>query len=160
MRHAHPRGLLIVLLGCLGLLSSRVDLLRAGPALADQLVSAERLQAMEAVHKQNMGRLHGLHHEMRATVKRLSKDRSDAEAAAQLAIQLRAVSQALETVAATEKDHPQWALSWSQRQARLVVLTQDMEVLLLMGPRGRDSGRSLDQLGKKLQEMKEILDIW
>lgn len=97
---------------------------------------------------------------LQATLKRLTQDQSDLEATRQLAAQLRAVSQGLDTVAATEQDHPQWASSWSQRHAQLALLTQEMEALLLTVPTSRDGNRSLDQLGKKLQEMKEILDIW
>ena len=160
MTQGRTLRLLIVLLWCLGMLSSRLDLLRTTPAFAEQLVSDERLQSIDAVHKRNIGQLHGLHHEMRATLKRLTNDRSDYEAPRQLAIQLRAVSQALDTVVATEKDHPQWASSWSQRHVRLVVLTQEMEAFLLTGQSDRDGKRLLDQLGKKLQEMKEILDVW
>ncbi len=151
--------LLIALLGCLALLAALFDLLRTSHAFAEQLVSDERLQAIEVVHKQNIGQLHGLHHDMRATLKQLTRGRNDQEAARQLAAQLSTVSQALDTVAATEKDHPQWDSSWSHRHARLVVLTQEMETLLI-GPGSRDSNHPLDQLGKKLQEMKEILDIW
>jgi hypothetical protein len=151
--------LLLALLGSLAMLTGRFDLLRTSHAFAEQLVSDERLQAIELVHKQNIGQLHGLHHEMRGSLKQLTRGRNDQEAGRQLAIQLRAVSQALDVVAATEKDHPQWAVSWSQRHARLVVLTQEMETLLT-GPGSRDGNRPLDELGKRLQEMKEILDIW
>lgn len=97
---------------------------------------------------------------MRATLKQLIRDSKDQEAARQLATQLRAVNQALDTIAATEKDHPQWASSWSHRHARLVLLTQEMEALLVTGQSSRDDNRPLDQLSKKLQEMKELLDIW
>lgn len=152
--------ILLALPGCLAMLTGLFDLPRTSHAFAEQLLSDERLQAIEAVHKQNIGQLHGLHHEMRATLKLLTKGRSDQQAAQQLAAHLRAVSQALDTVAATEKDHPQWLASWSERHARLLVLTQDMEGLLLTLPNGREANRPLDQLGKKLQEMKEILDIW
>lgn len=151
--------ILLALLGCLAMLTGFFDLLRTSYAFAEQLVSDERLQAIEAVHKQNIGQLHSLHHEMRASQKQLTRGRSDQEATRQLAIQLRAVTKALDTIAATEKDHPQWAVSWSQRHARLVTLTREMEALL-MGASSRDGNRSVDELGKKLQEMKKILDIW
>ncbi len=151
--------ILLALPGCLAMLTGLFDLSRTSHAFAEQLVSDERLQAIELVHKQNIGQLHGLHHEMRRSLKQLTRGRSDQEAARQLAIQLRAVTKALNTIAATEKDHPQWAVSWSQRHARLALLTQEMETLLT-GPGSRDGNRPLDELGKKLQEMKEILDIW
>lgn len=148
----------LALLGCLVMLTG--FLLRASQTSAQPVVSDNRLQAIEMVHKQNIGQLHGLHHDMRATLKRLTQDRSELEATRQLAAQLRAVSQALDTVAATEQGHPQWASSWSQRHARLAVLTQEMQALLLAGDNSGNGKRPLDQLGKKLQEMKEILDVW
>ena len=46
------------------------------------------------------------------------------------------------------------------RHARLMVLTQEMETLLLTERGGREAKRSLEQLRQKLREMKEILDIW
>jgi hypothetical protein len=149
---------LIALLGCPALLFSLIAPITSY-TLAGQLVRDEGLQAIEVIHKQNIGQLHGLHHEMRATLKQLTRDRNDQEAGRQLAIQLRVVNQSLDTIAATEKDHPQWAVSWSQRHARLVVLTQEMETLLT-GPGSGGGNRPLHELGKKLQEMKEILDIW
>lgn len=160
MRTARSLSLLIGMIGCLALLTGLPDPLKSSPTYAGQLVSDEKLQAIEVVHKQNIGQLHGLHHEMRGTLKQLTRGGSNQEAAQQLAAQLRAVSQALDTVAATEQDHPQWAASWSQRHARIVVLTREMEALLPTGTSSRDSTRPLDQLGKKLQEMKEILDVW
>ena len=159
MTNTRTLFILLALLGCLAMLNGLWDLLRTGHAFAEQLVSDERLQAIELVHKQNIGQLHSLHHEMRASLKQLTRGRSDQEAARQLAAQLREVNQSLDTIAATEKDHPQWAVSWSQRHARLAVLTQEMEALLTR-PGSRDGNRPLDDLGKKLQEMKEILDIW
>ena len=159
MTNTRTLFILLALLGCLTMLTGLFDLLRTSDAFAEQLVSDERLQAIELVHKQNIGQLHGLHHEMRGSLKQLTRGRSDQEGARQLAAQLRVVNQSLDTIAATEKDHPQWAVSWSQRHARLVVLTQEMETLLTR-PGSRDGNRLLDELGKKLQEMKEILDIW
>lgn len=150
---------LIALSGSFGLLAALFDLPSSSQAVAEQALSDHRLQAIEIAHKQNIGRLHGLHHDMRATLKQLTQDRSDLEATRQLVAQLRAVSQALDTVAATEQDHPQWAGSWSQRHARLAVLTHEMEALVAEQV-GRDISRSPNQLGKNLQEMKEILDIW
>lgn len=147
----------IALLGWLALLAGLLAPITK-ETLAGQPVSNEGLPAIEVIHKQNIGQLHGLHHEMRATLKQLSKGRSDHDAARQLASQLRAVNQVLATIAATEKDHPQWANSWSQRHARLVLLTQDME--LLLARQSGDDKRPTDQLGKVLQQMKEILDIW
>jgi hypothetical protein len=41
--------------------------------LAGQTVSNEGLQAIEVLHKQNIGQLHGLHHEMRATLPALAR---------------------------------------------------------------------------------------
>lgn len=160
MRNARSLPFLIGISGCLGMLTGLWDPVKTNTTFAEQPVSAERLQAIEVVHKQNIGQLHGLHHEMRATFKQLTRSREDQEAAQQLANQLRTVSQALDRVAATEKDHPQWANSWSQRHARLVAMIQDMEALLLTLQSGREANHPLDQLGKKLQEMKEILDIW
>lgn len=150
---------LIALLGCLALLSGLLGLLRSSETLAEQLVGEQGLQAIEVVHKRNIGQLHDLHHEMRATLKQLTRGENDRDAARQLALQLQAVRQVLDTVAATEKDHPQWASSWSHRHARLASLIQEMATLLT-GQSGRDGHRPLDRLGKKLQEMKEILDIW
>ncbi|MDA2911532.1 hypothetical protein MYX04_11460 [Nitrospiraceae bacterium AH_259_D15_M11_P09] len=157
-RRALP--ILIALLGSLALLTGLLDLRRTSHAVADERVTDERLQAMEFVHKRNISRLHGLHHEMRGTLKQLTRNETDQEAAQQLVTQLRAVSQTLDVVVATEKDHPQWAVSWSQRHARLVVLTQEMEALLLTGESSPVGKRPLDQLGKKLEGMREILDIW
>ncbi len=148
------------LLGCLALLTGCLDLLRTSHAVADEPVTDERLQAMELVHKRNIGQLHGLHHDMRSTLKQLTRNRTDQEAARQLVTQLRAVSQTLDMVVATEKDHPQWAVSWSQRHARLVGLTHEMEALLLTGESSPVGKGPLDQLDKKLEGMKEILDIW
>lgn len=148
---------LIALLGCLAMLTALFDFLRTSHAVAEQLLSDNQLQAIEAAHKQNIGQLHGLHHDMRATLKQLTRSPIN-PAARQLVAQLQAVSQTLDTVAATEKDHPQWANSWSQRHARLVALTHEMEALLKESP--RDGTRPLDLLGKKLQQMKEILDVW
>lgn len=159
MRSALSLTFLLGLIGCFSLLTGLQDPLNSSQAFAAQLVSDEKLQAMEAVHKRNIGQLHGLHHDMRATLKQLTRNPND-PAARQLVAQLEAVRQALDIVAATEQDHPQWALSWNQRHARLVALTQEMEALLLAGEGSRDGTRSLNQLGKKLQEMKEILDIW
>lgn len=160
MRNALSLSVLIGMIGSLGVLTCLPNPLQSSPTYADQLVSDEGLQAIEVIHKQNIGQLHGLHHDMRATLKRLAQDQSDLEATRQLAAQLRAVSQGLDTVAATEQDHPQWASSWSQRHAQLALLTQEMEALLLTVPTSRDGNRLVDQLGKGLQEMKEILDIW
>ncbi len=157
-RRALP--MLIALLGSLALLTGVLDLLRTSHAVADEPVTDERLQAIELAHKRNIGQLHGLHHDMRATLKQWTRNRTDQEAARQLVAQLRAVSQALDVVVATEKDHPQWAVSWSQRHARLVGLTQEMEALLLTGESSPVGKGPLDQLGKKLEGMKEILDIW
>ncbi len=152
--------IVIALLGCLALLTGCLDLLRTSHAVADERVTDERLQAIELVHNRNLGQLHGLHHDMRGTLKQWTRNRTDQEAARQLAAQLRAVSQTLDVVVATEKDHPQWAVSWSQRHARLVGLTQEMEALLLTGESSPVDKRLLDQLEKKLEGMKEILDIW
>lgn len=157
-RHALP--ILIALLGSLALLTGVLDLLRTSHAVADEPVTDERLQAIELAHKRNIGQLHGLHHDMRGTLKQWTRNRTDQEPARQLVAQLRAVSQTLDVVVATEKDHPQWAVSWSQRHARLVGLTQEMEGLLLTGESSPVGKGPLDQLGKKLEGMKEILDIW
>lgn len=150
---------LIALLGALPLLSALLAPITSD-TLATELVRDEGLQAIEAVHKNNVRRLHDLHHEMRGSLKQLSQDRSEQVAGQQLAAQVRAFKQVLETVAATEKDHPQWPLSWSQRHARVVILIQNMEGLLIMGPKGQDGSLAVDHLGKKLKEIKEILDIW
>lgn len=159
MRHRYTLPVQIALLGCPTVILGFLSLLSANYALAADLVSEDRLQAIDVVHKRNIGQLHSLHHEMRATLKQLTRGQGDQEPARQLAAQLGAVRQALDTVAATEQEHPQWAISWSQRHARLVVLTQEMEALF-MGASSSDGKRPLDLLGKKLQQMKEILDIW
>lgn len=159
MRYRHTLLVQIALLGCPTVVLGFLSLLSANYALAADLVSDDRIQAIEVVHKRNIGQLHSLHHEMRATLKQLTRGQGDQEPARQLAAQLGAVRQALDTVAATEQEHPQWAISWSQRHARLVVLTQEMEALF-MGASRSDGKRPVEQLASKLQEMKEILDIW
>lgn len=151
--------IVILLLGGLALQAGLLDLPRADEAFAEQSLTEVELRDMEVIHKQNIGQLHGLHHEMRAAVKQLTRNSKDQEAVDRLVAQLRAVSQALDTVATTEKDHPQWASSWSQRHARLVVLTHEMESLLT-GTDRRDDKRPISQIGNKLQEMKDILDVW
>lgn len=151
--------ILISLLAYLGLLTVLLGYSAASQAFVEQLISSEKLQAIETVHKRNIGQLHALHHDMRVTLKRVT-DPSDYEATQQLAVQLRSFHQVLDTVAETEKDHPQWVTSWSQRHARVVVLAQEMEGLLLTAGNSRDRKRQLDQLGRKLQEMKEILEVW
>lgn len=160
MRQKHIFMVLIALLGYVPLQPGCPDFLRASHVSAEQLISDERLQAIEVVHKQNIGQLHGLHHDLRASFKQLTRHPSDQAAARQLEEQLRAVAQTLDTVAMTEREHPQWASNWSQRHARLVALTQEMQGLLLHGPGGQDGNRLFAQLGKKLEEMKAILDIW
>ena len=141
MTQRHTLSLLFMLLGSLLLLPSLPSTMKDNLAFAGQVISNESLQAIEAVHKRNIDQLHGLHHEMRATLKQWRQDRSEQEAAQHLATQLQAVSQTLDVVAATEKEHPQWAGSWSHRHARLMVLTQEMETLLLTELRGRETKR-------------------
>lgn len=153
------RPTLLALLGCLALLSGLLAPMTSY-TLVKELVRDEGLQAIEVIHKQNIGQLHGLHHELRATLKQLRKGRSDHETAQQLASQLSAMNQVLEIVAATEQDHPQWASSWSHRHARLVLLTQETKTLLLTANGSRAGTLPLDKVEAKLQEMKEILDIW
>lgn len=60
MRNALSLSALIGMIGSLGVLTCLPNPLQSSPTYAGQLVSDERLQAIEAAHKQNIGQLHGL----------------------------------------------------------------------------------------------------
>lgn len=66
MRNALSLSVLIGMIGSLGVLTCLPNPLQSSPTYADQLVSDEGLQAIEVIHKQNIGQLHGLRHDMRA----------------------------------------------------------------------------------------------
>ena len=107
---------------------------------------------LDALHARNIASLHSLYHQMKGAVKK--KD------AAQIIEQLHALQQTLGIVESTERNHPQWPLSWGQRHAKLLSLSKEMEILAHNLTNIRHDGKTFAHMGRQLREMKMILDLW
>lgn len=114
--------------------------------------TSQEMADLDALHARNIGRLHSLYHQMKQAAKDKDTD--------QLTEQLHALKQALDVVESTEQDHPQWTVSWAQRHAKLLALSQDMETLVQDLKKEPHDGIKVDRMEKQLKEMKRILDLW